>query len=237
MLGTMMLAGLGMALMRNPRRKRRVSRRRRNPPKRSGHDIYIGWFYVIKSTPKDTIHISVALYKANGSAKDKAAAQRYARDLARDNNYAGVFLASSATHISAAKKRIADKLEAKARSKRWIPKLDSDAVVVRRNPRRAKRRSKSKRRGKGWTRTTTVTKVTKMTRKNPRAGAKTKIVYVVQGNYGYGWDDENEEDNRVDARRSIKEYRDNGSGSYRLIRRRVKIETNPRRRSKRRNRC
>ncbi len=66
-------------------------------------------------------------------------------------------------------------------------------------------------------------------RRNPRV-AKTKLVYVVQGNYGYGWDDENEEDNRVDAKRSIKEYRDNGPGSYRLIRRRVKIETNPRRR-------
>jgi len=57
-------------------------------------------------------------------------------------------------------------------------------------------------------------------RRNPRV-SKTKLVYVVQGNYGYGWDDENEEDNRIDARRSIKEYRDNGPGSYRLIKRRV----------------
>jgi len=68
-------------------------------------------------------------------------------------------------------------------------------------------------------------------RRNPRKGAKTKLVYVIQGNYGYGWDDENEEDNRVDAKRSIKEYRDNGPGSYRLIRRRVPIEAaqpNPR---------
>ena len=68
---------------------------------------------------------------------------------------------------------------------------------------------------------------------NPRV-SKTKIVYVVQGNYGsHGWEDENEEDNKVDAKRSIKEYRENGPGSYRLIRRRVKIEGNPRRRAKR----
>lgn len=66
-------------------------------------------------------------------------------------------------------------------------------------------------------------------RRNPRV-AKTKLVYVVQGNYGYGhgWEDENEEDNWPDAKRSIKEYRENGPGSYRLIKRRVPIASNPR---------
>jgi len=51
---------------------------------------------------------------------------------------------------------------------------------------------------------------------------KTRLAFIVQGNYGqHGWEDENEECNRVDARRSLKEYRDNGPGAYRLIRRRV----------------
>ncbi len=67
-------------------------------------------------------------------------------------------------------------------------------------------------------------------RRNPRV-AKTKLVYVVQGNYGYGWDDENEEDNWTDAKRSIREYRENGPGSYRLIKRRVPIASNPRKSS------
>ena len=53
---------------------------------------------------------------------------------------------------------------------------------------------------------------------------KTKDVFVIQGNYGTGWDDENEEDTRIAARRSLKEYRDNGPGEYRLIKRREKIE-------------
>lgn len=73
-------------------------------------------------------------------------------------------------------------------------------------------------------------KATDILMNNPRRPAKTKLIYVVQGNYGYGhgWEDENEEDNWTDAKRSIKEYRDNGSGSYRLIKRRVPIENNPR---------
>ena len=62
---------------------------------------------------------------------------------------------------------------------------------------------------------------------NPRP-SKTHIEYVIQGNYGYGWDDENTELTRADAKRSLGEYRANGQGSYRLIRRRVKNDaTNP----------
>lgn len=69
-------------------------------------------------------------------------------------------------------------------------------------------------------------------RRNPRE-SKTHIEFIIQGNYGYGWDDENTELNVKDARRSLREYRENGSGSYRLIRRRVKNEgTNPKRRGK-----
>lgn len=68
--------------------------------------------------------------------------------------------------------------------------------------------------------------------KNPRAST-THIEFIIQGNYGYGWDDENTELNVKDARRSLREYRENGSGQYRLIRRRVKNDaTNPKRRRK-----
>ncbi len=63
---------------------------------------------------------------------------------------------------------------------------------------------------------------------NPRV-ATTHIEFVIQGNYGYGWDDENTELNWKDAKRSIREYRENGGGSYRMIKRRVKNDaTNPR---------
>ncbi len=72
---------------------------------------------------------------------------------------------------------------------------------------------------------------------NPRKGAKTKMVYVLQGNYGYGWDDETEEDTWKEMREQLKVYRANGGGTYRSIRRRVPIESNPRRRrSNRRSR-
>lgn len=53
---------------------------------------------------------------------------------------------------------------------------------------------------------------------------KTRDEYVIQGNYGYGWEDENCEDTREDARRSLREYRENGLGAYRLIVRRVRID-------------
>ena len=53
---------------------------------------------------------------------------------------------------------------------------------------------------------------------------KTYDKWIIQGNYGYGWDDENTELTYRDARRSIKEYRENGSGNYRLVKRRVKIQ-------------
>ena len=67
-------------------------------------------------------------------------------------------------------------------------------------------------------------------RSNPRV-SKTHVEFIIQGNYGYGWDDENTEETLTDAKRSLREYRENGPGSYRLIRRRVKNDaTNPKRR-------
>lgn len=56
---------------------------------------------------------------------------------------------------------------------------------------------------------------------------KTKEVYVLQGNYGYGWDDILEEDSWLDAKRSLQEYRENESEyPHRVITRRVKISDN-----------
>ena len=53
---------------------------------------------------------------------------------------------------------------------------------------------------------------------------KTYDEYQIQTNYGYGWEVENTEGNWKDAKRSIKEYRDNISGIVRLVVKRVKIE-------------
>lgn len=52
---------------------------------------------------------------------------------------------------------------------------------------------------------------------------KTTTVLVIQGNYGYGWDDESEYDkgDRKSALADLKEYRFSG-GQHRLITRRVK---------------
>jgi hypothetical protein len=55
---------------------------------------------------------------------------------------------------------------------------------------------------------------------------KTKIVYVVQGNYGYGhgWEDLTAEDARNEAKQRLREYRDNELGvPFRLIRRRERL--------------
>jgi hypothetical protein len=53
---------------------------------------------------------------------------------------------------------------------------------------------------------------------------KTRDVFVIQGNYGHGWEDENEEDNRKDGKRSLREYRENGPGSYRMVHRLERIQ-------------
>ena len=55
---------------------------------------------------------------------------------------------------------------------------------------------------------------------------KTRDEFQVQGNYGYGhgWETENTEATRKEARQSLREYRDNGPGQYRLVCKRIRIE-------------
>lgn len=45
---------------------------------------------------------------------------------------------------------------------------------------------------------------------------KTIDRWDIMSNYGYGWECENSEYTFIDAKRSIKEYRQNGSGAYKL---------------------
>lgn len=50
---------------------------------------------------------------------------------------------------------------------------------------------------------------------------KYQYLWIVQGHYGQGWEDENAETNHKDARRSVREYRVNmPEYPHRLIRRR-----------------
>ncbi|MBO5017043.1 MAG: hypothetical protein J6C92_14725 [Bacteroidaceae bacterium] len=52
---------------------------------------------------------------------------------------------------------------------------------------------------------------------------KTKLVYVLQGNYGYGWDDlcEYEKNQLSECKADLKAYRENQPANYRIIERRV----------------
>lgn len=52
---------------------------------------------------------------------------------------------------------------------------------------------------------------------------KTKMVYVLQGNYGYGWDDlcEYDKDQYGECKADLKAYRENQPANYRIIERRV----------------
>lgn len=54
---------------------------------------------------------------------------------------------------------------------------------------------------------------------------KTKDIHVVQGNYGggHGWEDVTAEETRKEALARLREYRENESAPFRLIRRREKI--------------
>lgn len=56
--------------------------------------------------------------------------------------------------------------------------------------------------------------------------SNTKEVYVVQGNYGSGWEDVTEEDKYSEGKERLKEYRENEGDMYahRLITRRVPIQ-------------
>ena len=46
-----------------------------------------------------------------------------------------------------------------------------------------------------------------------------QVEFILQGNYGYGWDDLTSEETRREAREQLKCYRENEGGAYRIIRR------------------
>lgn len=49
---------------------------------------------------------------------------------------------------------------------------------------------------------------------------KYTYLYVLQGNYGYGWDDLTASESFLEIRSDKKSYRENGGGNYRIIKRR-----------------
>lgn len=51
---------------------------------------------------------------------------------------------------------------------------------------------------------------------------KYRYTFVVQGNYGYGWDDLTESDTVAEARKDLRDYRANefGGASHRIVKRR-----------------
>ena len=53
---------------------------------------------------------------------------------------------------------------------------------------------------------------------------KTRDEYELQGNYGYGWECLTTEETLKDARQRRKEYQENEGGTYRIVRRRVRLE-------------
>jgi len=58
-------------------------------------------------------------------------------------------------------------------------------------------------------------------KEKPKRQPKTREVFVVQGNYGRGWEDVTEETSYWGGRNRLKEYRDNESYPHRIITRRV----------------
>ena len=52
---------------------------------------------------------------------------------------------------------------------------------------------------------------------------KTRDEYQIITNYGYGWEVENTENNYQDAKRSLKEYRENTNAQIKLEKKRIKI--------------
>ena len=53
---------------------------------------------------------------------------------------------------------------------------------------------------------------------------KTVDVWVVMGNYGYSWEAETAETTRKEGLERLAEYRANGPGAYKLVKRRIKRE-------------
>lgn len=56
-----------------------------------------------------------------------------------------------------------------------------------------------------------------------KVSRKTITEHIVQGNYGYGWEDLTSEDNEKEGRQRLREYQENDTASVRLIKRRVKV--------------
>lgn len=53
---------------------------------------------------------------------------------------------------------------------------------------------------------------------------KTKDIYILLGNYGYGWEEVLAEETKKEARERLKEYRENDpQHSYKLTKKRVKL--------------
>lgn len=52
---------------------------------------------------------------------------------------------------------------------------------------------------------------------------KTKDVYNLMSNYGYGWEVELTEDTKKEALERLKEYRENGNGQYKIEKKRIQI--------------
>ena len=53
---------------------------------------------------------------------------------------------------------------------------------------------------------------------------KTRDIFVIMSNYGYGWEEEDYNETRKEARENLKAYRENGGGCYYLKTKREKIE-------------
>jgi hypothetical protein len=49
---------------------------------------------------------------------------------------------------------------------------------------------------------------------------KFTYLHVLQGNYGYGWEDLTASESRAEVRRDLRDYRENEGGLYRIIERR-----------------
>jgi len=54
----------------------------------------------------------------------------------------------------------------------------------------------------------------------PIGKPKKKIIFVLQGTYGHGWEDLTAEETRAEIRQRLKEYRENEGGNYRIVRKR-----------------
>jgi hypothetical protein len=60
-----------------------------------------------------------------------------------------------------------------------------------------------------------------MAKKTRVKNNKWEYLYVLQGDYGYGWEDLTASDDRREIRNDLKDYRENERGHYRVISRRV----------------